>query len=221
MQPQDPNAFLLGGGVPSASFLAIGDQVEGIISEPPTLSQQKSIDTGLPKTWEDGNPMMQLVVTLQTDQRSEEIDDDDGRRRIYVKFNLKNAVADAVRKAGAKSLEVGGRLKVQYVRNGEQTKKGFSPPKLYQASYVPPAAGFLAEPERAEPPQQHISPAPIAPPSWSWAQVLAEGVRVGMTEDSIKAALKAAGLTGYVPSRDTARVVALLAGAEREVSISF
>lgn len=147
-QNPDAGAFLMQGSVPSASFLKIGTSVTGRICEPPTVQQQRDMETSAPKTWDDGSPMLQLVVTLQTDERDNEIEDDDGRRRIYIKFNMKKAVADAVRKAKAKALEVGGELTVKYVKNGEQTKKGFSPPKLYEASYVPPADGFLNEPDK-------------------------------------------------------------------------
>lgn len=85
-----------------------------------------------------------------------------------------------------------------------------------------PAGQQQAPPQQAQyQPAAYVPPATIAPPAWSWAQVLAEGMRVGMTEDQIKAGLKAAGLTGYVPSRDTARVVAMLAASEQETQIPF
>ena len=78
----------LGGGSPSFKFAAIGDTVKGKV-----IGGEKRQDTdlqGTPKTWDDGSPMLQLVVTLQTDERSNEIEDDDGRRRIYIKFNMKS-----------------------------------------------------------------------------------------------------------------------------------
>lgn len=149
---QDPNDFLMGGGIASASFLHIGAEIAGIICDPtPFLQQQRDYTTGEPKVWDDGNPMMHLVVTLQTDEQDDKIEDDDGRRRIYVKSNMKKAVAEAVRRAKAKALEVGGKLTVAYTNNGEPTKKGAQAPKLYIATYTPPSQTFLdkSEPDDA------------------------------------------------------------------------
>ena len=139
----DAASFLMGGSVPSASFLKHGDSVTGTVSEPPTVQQQRDMQTNALKTWDDGSPMLQLVVTLQTDERDAGIEDDDGRRRCYLKFNMKKSVADAVRKAGCKALELGGRLTITYTHDGEPTKRGFNPPKFYEAEYIPPAANFL------------------------------------------------------------------------------
>lgn len=142
--PPDPSALLMGSGSPSAKFDNIGDAVRGEILAVET-KQQTDLD-GKPKFWDDGNPMWQVVVTLQTDERDPEIGDDEGKRNVYLKGSNKyastsKAVADAVRAAGAAKLEVGGTLALQYVGDGERTKSGFNPPKLYQAAYKPPVAG--------------------------------------------------------------------------------
>ncbi|ODA69250.1 hypothetical protein [Streptomyces sp. AVP053U2] len=148
----DANSFLMGGsGAPTAKFPTPGTTIGGRITEPPKVEQQRDIQSGEAKFWSDGNPMMQLVVTVQTDQRDPAIEDDDGRRRIFVKGQMKNAVADAVRQAGAKGLEVGGTLHVRYTHDGEQTKRGFSAPKQYAAKYTPAAASELAATPAAAP----------------------------------------------------------------------
>jgi len=150
----DANSFLMGGGgAPTAKFPTPGTVVGGRITEQPTVEQQRDIQTGEKKFWADGNPMMQLVVTVQTDQRDPSIEDDDGRRRIFVKGQMKNAVADAVRAAGAKGLEVGGTLHVRYTHDGTPKQRGFSAPKQYAAKYIPAAQSELAAP----------APAPAAP----------------------------------------------------------
>ena len=141
MTNQDPNAFLLGGGGRSATFKNIGDVVEGTIAAPPTLRQQTDIDSGKPKTWDNGDPVMQLVVQLQTNEREDP--DDDGLRNLYVsggfkRASLQKAVADAVRNAKAKSLEVGGTLAVRFTGEEPSATKGFNPAKLYAAKYEPP-----------------------------------------------------------------------------------
>ncbi|MEU6647831.1 hypothetical protein ABZ863_35685, partial [Saccharomonospora sp. NPDC046836] len=97
----DANDFLMGGGgAPSASFPTPGTIVGGTITETPTVQQQKDIKTGDPLFWSDGNPRMQMIVTVQTDDRDPAIEDDDGKRRIFVKGQMKNAIQDAVRTAG-------------------------------------------------------------------------------------------------------------------------
>lgn len=194
---QDPNDFLLGGGVKSASFLKIGDSVTGIICEPPKMQQQRDMQTNEPKVWQDGSPMMQLVVTLQTDERDNNTEqEDDGRRRVYIKFNMKNAVADAVRKAGAKALEVGGKLTVTHTSVGKPTSKGFSPPKFYSAVYVPPTATFLSEPDKGG-----EFDAPPAKPL-TFEQAIAAYEKVGGTRDEFIANMKSKGLSNYNGARD-------------------
>ncbi|MEU0397970.1 hypothetical protein ABZ208_35495 [Streptomyces sp. NPDC006208] len=154
---QAPNAddFLMGGGgAPSAAFPSIGTTVAGCITEKPTVEQQRDMSTGDKKFWNDGNPMMQLVVTVQTEQRDPSVEDDDGRRRIFVKGAMKNAIADAVRTAGAKGLEIGGTLTVTFTHELPPKQRGWSPPKQYAAQYVPAAQAELMAPVPGLTPQQ-------------------------------------------------------------------
>ncbi|NJQ14192.1 hypothetical protein HCN52_04380 [Streptomyces bohaiensis] len=170
-QPQ-PSAddFLMGGsGSPSAKFPAPGTTIGGVITEKPTVEQQRDIESGKPKHWSDGNPMMQLVVTVQTDQRDPSIDEDSGKRRIYVKGQMRQAVADAVRAAGARGLEVGGELHVTYSHDGKAKTYGFTPPKQYTARYVPAATTALHTPDPGmAPPVAQAPPAPT--PQQQYAQ---------------------------------------------------
>lgn len=173
----DANSFLMGGGgAPTAKFPTPGTVIGGRITEPPTVEQQRDIQTGEKKFWSDGNPMMQMVVTVQTDQRDPAIEDDDGRRRIFVRAQMKNAIADAVRAAGARGLEVGGILRVRYSHDGEPKKVGFSAPKQYDAHYTPAVqAEFAATPAAAAPaPAQYAAPA--APPQYQAPAAAPAGV---------------------------------------------
>ncbi|MFD9905605.1 hypothetical protein [Streptomyces sp. NPDC059063] len=150
----DANSFLMGGGgAPTAKFPTPGTTVGGRITTPPTVEQQRDIQSGEKKFWGNGDPMMQLVVTVDTGQRDPSIEDDEGKRRIFVKGQMKNAVADAVRASGAPGLEVGGRLTVTYSHDGEQKQRGFSAPKQYTAQYIPAAQAAL----------NATAPAPAAP----------------------------------------------------------
>lgn len=156
----DANSFLMGGGgAPTAKFPTPGTTIGGRITEQPKVEQQRDIQSGEQKFWSNGDPMMQLVVTIQTDERDPSLEDDDGRRRIFVKGQMKNAVADAVRQAGAKGLEVGGTLHVRYTHDGEQTKRGFSAPKQYAAKYVAAATSELAATPPAPAPAAAAAPA--------------------------------------------------------------
>ncbi|TDE20855.1 hypothetical protein E1295_47015, partial [Nonomuraea mesophila] len=141
----DANDFLMGGGIPSGHAVfdkaPHGTALTGTVTATPTVEQQRDLDTGKLKFWDsDGKPMMQLVVTLQTDLRDPEMHDDSGLRKLYVKGNMLAAIRTAVRAAGAKGLEPGGTLTVTYVSDGEQKKAGKNPPKIYTAVYVAPAA---------------------------------------------------------------------------------
>ena len=150
--------FLLGGSLPSAKFASIGITVTGRITERPTVEQQRDFTTGDAKYWEDGKPQLQLVVTISTTLRDPEINDDDGTRRVYIKGQLKNAVAQAVRAAGAKGLEIGGVLSVTYARDGVAKNPRFNAPKEYTAHYTPAAAAELNTPD---PGAAAAAPSPI------------------------------------------------------------
>ena len=145
--------FLFGGGGSAAKFEEIGDEVVGVITEC-IVGQQTDMETGAPLTWSDGSPRKQLVITLTTDERTG--DEDDGMRRVYAKGGnyevatgtgtaMKNAIADAVKKAGASSIEEGGKLRVAFTGMGKKTNRGFSAPKLYRATYEAPKKSVSAD----------------------------------------------------------------------------
>lgn len=141
---QDANDFLMGGGGRSAKFETIGDKITGTVISA-QKSQQTDLTSGQPKTWPDGNPMMQLVVTVQTDERDTDDPTDDGLRKLYLRGakpqTSRGAVRDAMRSAGVSGLEEGGKLSVAYTGDGEPTQRGFNPPKQYAAKYEPPSGG--------------------------------------------------------------------------------
>lgn len=144
----DIDKFLFGGGGKAAKFEKLGDMVSGVVSDV-SLSQQTSMEDNTPLTWADGSPRMQLVIRLQTEDRDG--DEDDGVRTIYAKGGtykvaegkgsaLKNAIADAVKKAGASTISEGGKLTVGFTGLGEKTNRGYSAPKLFTAKYEAPVS---------------------------------------------------------------------------------
>lgn len=146
------NEMLFGGGAKAFVFESLGDTVEGEIVSAQTR-QQTSLDTGKPATWDDGSPKKMIVIVLQTTLR--EHDEDDGLRSIYLRggnFQVENgkgtssqvAVRDAVKRSGAKALEVGGMLKMRWSGMGKG-KRGFNPPKLYEAAYKAPVTNIMLD----------------------------------------------------------------------------
>ncbi|AXQ53081.1 hypothetical protein SEA_RANDO14_61 [Mycobacterium phage Rando14] len=133
-------AFLAGGGAPTAKFPSYGTRNGGRIIAEPTVEQQRDYDTGKPLTYEDGNPKLQMVVTIQTDQRDPSIKDDDGVRRLFVRSGMRAAVQRAVQAAKVDYLAVGGELWVEYTHDDGRAKQ-------YTATYTPPneGANFLAD----------------------------------------------------------------------------
>lgn len=148
----NPNDFLFQSGARSAfgQDAEIGATVKGRIVSA-EVRQQTDPD-GNPKTWADGSPRNQLVVVLQTDQGDG--DTDDGQRALYAKDGryevasgkgtaLLTAIREAVKKAGAKGLDVGAVLTVQFSGLGKKTSAAYSAPKLYVAKYEAPVEDLI------------------------------------------------------------------------------
>lgn len=133
----DPNDLLLGGGITAAKFPTIGTIVKGVVVRS-EASQQTEFGSNKPKVYDDGNPIMQVIVTLQTDERDGS--EDDGQRKLYVRGQMMAAVSSALKAASAK-LEVGGTLAVRYESDKPAEKPGFNPAKQYVAQYAPPTQG--------------------------------------------------------------------------------
>ena len=151
----DPNAFLMGAGGRSATFPEAGTQYDGYIVSY-EMRQQTAYQTNKLKFYDDGNPMMQLVITIHTDLRED--DDDDGLRSLYVRGNMQKAVRDAVAKAGARGIAADGRLFVRYVGDEETAQKGKNPAKRYIAKYAPPVQAIPSDPDDAPPPDDDAIP---------------------------------------------------------------
>ncbi len=211
------NPWDLGGdGGNSFAFEHVGDSVTGQIVSL-TEQQQTDLQTGEPKTFSNGQPMLMYRVALATQLRDPGNPADDGRRDIYLKGSRKSgcqsslaAVLDAVRATtGGTALEPNATLTVTYVGDGPQAQRGFNPPKLYSAQYIRPAmqlgAPVAPAPQQyaapayqqapapqyapAPAPVQQYAPQPVAAP----VQATAPAAPAGPTPEQI-AALRAAGV---------------------------
>jgi hypothetical protein len=160
-EPPDPDD-LLGGSYRSAQFpnQQYGTTVGGRIIAKPKTTQQRDFQTKALKFYPDsGRPAWQVVVPVQAQPASE---DDDGVRAFYLKGQIKQAVTEAVRKAGADRLEVGGTLAIRYVRD-EVSRTGGMPQKIYEARYTTPGATTPAAqaPPAAAPPLTNHASSPV------------------------------------------------------------
>lgn len=166
------DSFDLGGSGNSFPFDAIGDTVTGTIIAI-EQQQQTDMESGLPAVWDNGAPKLMVKVELQTQLRDPADPSDDGKRSVYLKGSRKPesmssmaAVLGAVRAAsGATTLQQGGTLTLTFAGEGVPSRRGYSAPKHYTATYVPapPAQVDLsgAQPASAAPPAaQAPTPAP-------------------------------------------------------------
>lgn len=133
---------------------SVGDKVTGEIVSAEQI-QQTAFDSGEKLFWDNGDPRMMTKVVLQTDLRDNG-DDDDGLRTLYLKggnFDPKEgkglsgekALVEAVKAAGAKSIDPGGKLTVLISGLGKPKTRGYQPPKLWTMKYEPPTESISVE----------------------------------------------------------------------------
>lgn len=136
---QDEDNFLMGGDkVPTAGFTRKGDRHEGVILDKKIRQQTEVGKSRKLKFFPDGSPMNALVVILQTDEIDDDIEDDDGRRQIWLEFKKRDAVAEACKAAGVKGIRIGGYLAMTMTGQEKPKEVGLSGAKLYEAEYTPP-----------------------------------------------------------------------------------
>ncbi len=114
--------------LPSASFSAVGDTVSGVVVEvDPTATVPRFINGKIDgvKQDDDGNPVLQVDVTLDTEA---------GRVVIHDGGAIHYAIGRALAEAGLEDLETQDTLTVTYSGDGKPTQKGFNPPKQYTAT---------------------------------------------------------------------------------------
>lgn len=155
----DANQLLMGSGIKSIKWRdhQIGHTVIGTICEPPKVEQMKKYQSDELDFWPSGDPKMQIVVVLQTELRDD--DEDDGRRRLYIEPRMMACVRDAVKAAGAKGLEVGGRLAIRWISG---TGQGEGNARQFVAEYAAPMVDPGSLLNGGSQPQQQ-APAPQAP----------------------------------------------------------
>lgn len=121
--------FLDGLGAPALAFPAEGTGYIGQVLSA-TTTQQTDINTGGGLTFGDGNPKMQLVVTLATGERLESIEGDDGERRWFTSFGAAKALKAAL-KAARTDLAEGVTIAVVFDSTDKPATKGLNGAKHY------------------------------------------------------------------------------------------
>jgi hypothetical protein len=169
---QDANDVLFGGaGAPALSWqnpqtnqdYPVGTSYEGPIVKLDSTQQRNIQDKAKLDYWPDGRPKMVALVTIQTNQRDPNVTEDDGQRTLWVSGKyLTNAVKDAVRKAGAQRLDIGGHLKVTLAGYG-QPQPGFRAPRLFEVVYTKPQPGAVGANDALGMAQPAVQPA-FSPP---------------------------------------------------------
>lgn len=133
-----------GGGSPAFKFEKIGDTVTGTITGI-EVRQQRDFDTDELKTWDDGKPMMEIVITVATSLRDATIEDDQGERRVFCRGAMLTEFKKAVRKTKQAKPAIGGRVTITHSGLGEAKKKGFNAPKLYTVEYTAPSEAAVED----------------------------------------------------------------------------
>ena len=114
-----------------------GDSVTGVIEKIET-TQVNDFQTKQPAFWNDGRPKEQIHVIIQTQLRDPSVDDDDGRRSLWVKgwgIQLK-AFRDACRQAGVKIPKPGDTITERFVGLGQRGDAP-QPPKVFEFHIEP------------------------------------------------------------------------------------
>jgi uncharacterized protein with beta-barrel porin domain len=132
----DPNDLLSGKSVPSISFkdAKVGDSFTGVITELET-AQVRNYETGDPEFWEDGNPKLQIVVTLATEYGDGV--EDDGERKVYLFGQKLQAAKAAMKEANVTKLEKGFGFTITFAGEKPSSNKKYNNVKLYGITIVP------------------------------------------------------------------------------------
>jgi hypothetical protein len=157
--------------VPYAPFKTVGTEYSGII----VRASKRQATAYLPKAqreagkkgdllWWDpptatspGKPKWVVIITLQTDLRDPSIDDDDGRRSLWIRGKqMETAVKKALKEAGAakEGIVEGGWLRMKFTHETPTDGEDVSPTKQYEATYRPPAPGANTDDPWANVPTQ-------------------------------------------------------------------
>lgn len=153
-----------------------GTRVTGVI-ENVTANQVRDFQTKQPAFWNDGSPRLQVLVTIDTGVIDPNVEDDDGRRTVYIKGwgVQRRAWLQALHNAGLKKaseVKPGDRFTATFTGYGPQGNLP-QPPKLfeYAIEHQSPADLAMNQPQQPvqpgfqQPPQQYAPQQPQQAPN--------------------------------------------------------
>ncbi len=124
-------------------FDTVGATHTGVVQSAPARAAADEVRQPGARLLAQRRPKMQILVDLKTDQRLDA--SDTGERTLYVASkNLKRAIGEAIRAAGASDILPGGTLTVQYIGNDPASANPANPAKMYTAQYNGPDVGVRA-----------------------------------------------------------------------------
>ncbi|MDQ5862760.1 MAG: hypothetical protein M3536_10915 [Actinomycetota bacterium] len=161
------DAFKKRGQSKFATFQQAGATVAGTITE---ISDQKQATKWNPDKnakreldfWPSMDPVMEVWITVQTNERDPQDPEDTGLRAIVITVNQKPggqlaAIMDACEAVGSETPLPGGFLALTFTHFDPESKNPQNPRKLYAAKYQAPAPGggaFQQPAAQAAPPVQ-------------------------------------------------------------------
>ena len=192
---------LLAGGAKTIKFDSIGETITGIIQSV-TTRQVTTFGSGQPEFWDDGNPKMQIVITIQSD------DLEDGEGSFYAKAwgSDKQALAAGIAAAGLtadQALAPGNQITITHTELRPHKNPAFNASKIYSFDFVakasPGVTAALSTPTPTAPaatpaqapapapapaPAQPATPAPTANPAG-----IPELIKAGLSDEQIASSL--------------------------------
>ena len=149
-----------------------GDSVAGVIEKIET-TQVNDFQTKQPAYWNDGRPKEQIHVIIQTQLRDPSVDDDDGRRSLWIKgwgIQLK-AFREACRQAGVKIPKPGDTITERFV-GLDQRGDAPQPPKVFEFHIEPASSvnSLVNGSQPQQPVQQGSQQPPVQQPQQDYPQ---------------------------------------------------
>lgn len=170
--------FFAGGGGPkgiSWKDAKIGQSIQGIITKV-QLRNKTNEKTGAVEMNQYGKPKKVLILTLLTDLRSSEIENDNGLRRAFLQGNAQWEFKQFLTKNKITKPVPGGRFKQTLV--GTKPTQHFNDQNLFECLYAPPTADTLAKIAELE---------RTSEPEWGGAQQTTTSSGGATTLDSMRA----------------------------------
>src|SRR5688572_1168943 len=137
--------FFSGGGGPKAlswKDQPVGTSYQGIVTKV-ELRNKTDKKTGAIVMNQYGKPKRIVIITLITDLRDPEIEDDKGLRRVFLQGNAQWELKQTIKRLGILKPVKGGRFKI--TKTGTKPTEHYNDQNLFQVLYADPTGETLAK----------------------------------------------------------------------------